>query len=324
MNILITGMTGFVGGAIGQKLKAQHRVFGLVRSEEASRKVQSQGFATVSSDLLGVQSDNLIGFDVVIHCAAYVEEWGTEKDYFETNVLGTQRLLAAAQKAAVKRFIFIGTEAAFFTGGDLVNIDESIQYPEKSPYPYCRSKAEAERSVLAANTSQFQTISLRPRFVWGPGDKSVLPAIIRMIRQNQFAWIGNGGFLTSSTYIDNLVHAVEQALTLGKGGESYFIADDGEVSMREFLTDALNTQGVVAPSRSLPKPLARVLTRIVETVWRALGIERKPPLVRFSIDMMSANCTVNTAKAKADLKYSPPISRAQGLARMVATGIAPN
>jgi nucleoside-diphosphate-sugar epimerase len=316
MNILITGMTGFVGGALAKKLRAQHKVSGLVRTEASSIKLKNQGFTTVLGDLMSVRPDSLTGCEVVIHCAAYVEEWGTENDFFETNVLGTKRLVAAAQAAGVKRFVFIGTEAAFFTGEDLVNIDESIQYPKYLPYPYSRSKAEAERIVLAANTAHFQTLSLRPRFVWGPGDKSVLPALIDMIHRNQFAWIGGGKFQISSTYIDNLVHAVEQVLTLGDGGEAFFIADDGEVDMREFLTAALHTQGVVAPSKTLPKPIARILARIVEMVWCALGIKRKPPLVRFSIDMMSANCTVNTAKAKSLLKYNPPVSRAEGLERM--------
>lgn len=236
--------------------------------------------------------------------------------------MGTQRLIAAAKTAGVRRFIFIGTEAAFFTGQDLIDIDESIQYPEYLPYPYSRSKAEAERIVLAANAPQFATLSLRPRFVWGPGDKSVLPALIDMIRRNQFAWIGSGNFKISSTYIDNLVHAVEQALTLGNGGEAYFIADDGDVNMREFLTAALKTQKVFAPSRTLPKPVARILARAVEAVWLALRLKRKPPLVRFSVDMMSANCTVNTAKARSILKYNPPVSRAEGLAQMAANGRA--
>lgn len=320
MNIFITGITGFVGGAIARKLSARHQITGLVRTEVSSMKLKSQGIPTVLGDLLSVQPKSLKGYDVVIHCAAYVEEWGTENDFFETNVLGTKQLIEAAQKAGVKRFISIGTEASFFTGRDLVNIDESILYPKNLPYPYSRSKAEAERIVLAANSDQFQTLSLRPRFVWGPGDQSVLPALIDMIRRNQFAWIGGGNFQISSTHIDNLVHAVEQALTLGSGGEAFFIADDGDVDMRDFLTAALHTLGIVAPSRTLPKPIARFLARFVEIAWHALRIKRKPPLVRFSVDMMSANCTVNTAKAKLVLKYNPPISRAQGLAQMNAIG----
>jgi hypothetical protein len=318
MKILITGATGFVGGAIAHKLQGQYEVAGLARSEASAKKLQDLGLTTVHSDLRDVQADALAGYDVVIHCAAYVEEWGTEKDFFETNVIGTERIVAAAKAAKVKRFIFIGTEAVFFTGNDLVKIDESIPYPEHTPYLYSRTKGKAEQHVLAANAAEFLTLSLRPRFVWGPGDQSVLPAIIDMIRKNRFAWIGGGQFQISSTYIDNLVHAVEQALTYGHGGKAYFIADDGEVNLRDFLTEMLRTQNIAVPSKSLPRSIARTLARLSEALWKTLHLGGKPPLVRFSIDMMSANCTINTAKAKSILKYSPPVTRTQGLARMAA------
>lgn len=316
MRILITGATGFVGGAIAQRLREEHDVSGLARSNSSVKKLNDQGIKAVADDLMSIDSCQLKGFDIVIHCAAYVEEWGPEKDFSETNVLGTEKLLTAAKKAGVKRFIFIGTEAAFFTGDDLINIDESIQYPGYLPYPYSRTKAEAEKKVLSASTDAFQTISLRPRFVWGPGDRSVLPSIINMIKANRFAWINHGDFQISSTYIDNLVHAVVQSLSYGKGGEAYFIADDGVTRLREFLTAALGTQGIVAPNKSLPKFSARLSARFVEFSWRLLRIRKKPPLVRFSIDMMSASCTVNTAKAKENLHYQPPVTREQGLMKM--------
>ena len=321
MKILITGATGFVGRAIAEKLKSKHHVAGLARSTSSAKKLEERGIVPVIGNLLDVQTAQFFGYDVVIHCAAFVEEWGTEKDFFETNVTGTERVILAAKAGGVKRFIFIGTEAAFFDGQDLLNIDESIQYPKHLPYHYSRSKAEAERKVLAATTSEFKTLSLRPRFVWGPGDQSVLPALIAMIKRNRFAWIDHGKYQISSTYIDNLVHAVEQALPYGEGGEAFFIADEGTVQLREFLTAALQTQGIKAPSKSIPKPLARGIARAVELIWNTLNIKSNPPLTRFSTDMMSAYCTVNTEKAKKILKYSPPVSREQGLERLAQSKI---
>jgi hypothetical protein len=316
MKIFVTGATGFIGGAIARRLKDQHTIGGLARSEQADKSLKDRGITPVRGDLLGVKADQLTGYDVVIHCAAYVEEWGTKKDFFETNVVGTRNLLEASRAAGVRRFIFISTEAAFFDGGDLINIDETIQYPKSTPYLYSASKAEAERLVLSAGTSDFATLSLRPRFVWGPGDQSVLPALIEMVEQCRFAWISNGAFKISSTHIDNLVHAVEQALELGQSGEAFFIADEGEVGIREFLGKLLETQGVHPPTRSISKTTARAAAWIIENAWKVLHIQSKPPLVRFSVDMLSANCTVNTSKAKQVLKYNPPVSREDGLARM--------
>lgn len=316
MKVFITGASGFIGGAIAKKLREQHEVIALARSNSSAQKVASLGATPHKCDLLKIEPKHLAGFDVVVHCAAFTEEWGSERDFYDTNVLGTIQILDAAKAAGVKRFIFIGTEAAFFDGSDLVNIDESISYPSYTPYLYSRTKGEAEKRVLAANDSNFRSISIRPRLVWGPGDQSVLPILIEMVEKNRFVWIDNGKYRTSTTHIDNLVHAIEQALVFGDGGEAYFVADDGTISMKEFLSTALAAQGVEAPQRSIPKFIARSLARVVEGFWLLACLKGKPPLVRLPIDMMSAHCTLDTTKAKRDLKYTPPISREDGLQRL--------
>lgn len=316
MKIFITGASGFVGGALAKALKDKHQVFAMARSEEAGRKIIALGVTPVFSDLNSIQSQHLSDCDAVIHCAAYAEEWGSEEQFYQANVEGTQRILAAAKAGNVKRFIFIGTEAALFHGQDMLEITETYPYATKSPYPYSRTKGRAEALVLKSNHVSFQAISLRPRMVWGPNDQSILPALIEMIKKGQFSWIGKGEYKTSTTHIFNLVHAVDLALVNGKGGESYFIANDGVVRMKEFLTRYVQTQGIKIPNRSIPKFFARLLAYLVETVWRVFKIQRKPPLVRFTIDIMSAHCTVRTEKAKRELGYQPIISTEDGLRTM--------
>lgn len=85
----------------------------------------------------------LRGMDVVVHAAAYAEEWGTRAQFWEANVDGTQKTLDAARRAGVARFVHIGTEAAVFDGHDLVNIDETREYPAVQKYLYSETKAEA-------------------------------------------------------------------------------------------------------------------------------------------------------------------------------------
>src|SRR5690606_23929780 len=106
----------------------------------------------------------------------------------------------------------------------------------KSPYPYSRTKAQAERLVRDANTADFTTIVLRPRFIWGPGDTTLLPTIETMAREGKFMWVDYGRARTSTTHIANLVHAIDLALTKGFGGEAYFILDDGVRTMREMIS----------------------------------------------------------------------------------------
>jgi nucleoside-diphosphate-sugar epimerase len=317
MQVFVTGGSGFVGGHLIEALvRHHHDVRALARSDKAADQVRHHGAAAVRGVLGSVTPEMLIGADAVIHAAAYVEEWGTRAQFWQGNVEGTRNMLEAAHSAGVRRFIHVGTEAALFAGQDLINVDESAPYPPHHRYLYSETKAEAERLVLSANAPEFATLSLRPRFVWGPRDNSVLPSILKMARAGSFAWIGGGTARTSTTHVANLVHALELALTHGEGGRAYFIADDGERTLREFLSAMAATAGVDLGSRVVPKGVARALARLVEGTWRLFGIHRQPPLTRFAAEMMSATVTVDTSRARRELGYAPVITVDDGLAAM--------
>lgn len=117
-------------------------------------------------------------------------------------------------------------------------------------------------------------------------------------------------------HINNLVHAIKLALTKGKGGHAYFVSDAETLTMKDFLSRYVGTQNVQVPPMSIPKPIARTLAWASESVWKIFRRSGRPPLVRFSIDIMSAHCTLNIAKAKADLGYWPVISIEQGFKTM--------
>lgn len=316
MKVFVTGGSGFVGGHVIERLAPHHEVLAMARSEKSAALVARYGATPVTAELDTLDASHLAGCDAVVHCAAFVEEWGTREQFWRGNVDGTTRALDAAKRAGVRRFVHIGTEAALFDGHDLVNVDERHPYPAAQRFLYSETKAEAERRVLAANAEGFTALSLRPRFVWGPRDNSVLPTILRMAREGAWAWLDGGRALTSTTHVANLAHAVELALTTGDGGESYFVADEGTRTLREFLTALAATQGVTLPGRSLPGAVARPLAAAVEGAWRALGIRKAPPMTSFAISMMSREVTVNSAKAKRALGYAPVVDVAAGLAAL--------
>ena len=316
MKVFITGGSGFVGGHAIERLAREHEVFALARSSSSEAKVRGYGATPVRGDLDTVSADLLRGMAAVVHAAAFVEEWGTRADFWSANVDGTQRMLDAARAAGVSRFIHIGTEAAVFDGRDLVHIDETYPYPAEQKYLYSETKAEAERRVLAANTPTLATLSLRPRLVWGPRDTSVLPAILQKARDGSFAWIDGGRHDTSTVYVGNLAEAIACALTRGRGGEAYFIADDGVRTYREFFTAATRAHGVTLTDKEIPRAVARTAARAVEAIWRTFNVKKTPPITRFAADMMSATVTVNTRKARDELGYRPVFTVDEGLAKM--------
>ena len=320
MQVFVTGGSGFIGGHVVEQFVAQgHRVRAMARSERSARTVADFGAEPARCELGHVGVADLEGCEAVVHCAAFVEEWGTRDQFWNINVAGTTQLLAAAREAGVERFIFVGTEAALFDGRSLVDVDETEPYPPKQRFLYSETKAEAERRVLAADALGFTTLSIRPRFVWGPRDQSVLPAILEKVEAGNWAWIDHGRVRTSTTHVANLVAAIERALVSGRGGQAYFIADDEQTTLRSFLVRLAKTRGVTLPDRNVPRWLARATAAAVETVWRSLGIQKAPPVTRFAAAMLSSSITVCTEKAERELGYQPVIRVANGLAALAAS-----
>lgn len=319
MRIFITGASGFIGGAIVRRLASTHEVWAMARSPKSAEKVASLGAKAVTCSLEDIQAAHLEGCDVVIHCAAFVEPWGTWEEFYQGNVVGTERVLLAAQTAGVKRFLHIGTEAALFRGQPMVDIDETYPYPDHSPYYYSETKKLAEKAVFAANQpGVFETLSLRPRLVWGPGDTSILPNLLEMVDRGAFRWIDGGEHATSTVYIDNLVEGVACALTRGRGGEAYFLVDAETSTMRDFLGKLLASTGRDPGDKNAPGWLVRTAAFGLEGVYKLFRIGSKPPVTRFSAAIMSVPCTIRSDKAARELGYQPIVTQAQGMAAMQA------
>lgn len=320
MKIFVTGASGFIGGAIARRLAPDHFVLAMARSDQAMRKITALGARPVACSLETISAGHLKNCDVVIHCAAFVEPWGTWEEFKEGNVEGTRKMLEAARAAGVKRFIHIGTEAALFYGQDMVDIDERYPYPEHSPFFYSESKKQAEQLVLQANEAGvFETLSLRPRLVWGPQDTSILPNLLEMVDSGRFRWIDGGRALTSSVYIDNLVEGVVCALDRGRGGEVYFITDWEVHSFKDFLGSLIRATGREPGEKNAPGWVVNLAARVLEGTYRLFRIRRKPPVTRFSAAIMTATCTIASNKAERELGYRPLVSVAEGMKQMAAT-----
>lgn len=318
MKIFITGVSGFVGGAIASALGMDHEILAMSRSRESDDRILALGAQPVHCDLERVNQGHLDGCEVLVHCAAHLGPGGAREFYWGTNVMGTDRLLHLAKRAGVRKFIHIGTEAGCFYGQHMQGIDETYPLSSKSPFYYSETKAEAERRVMAANEPErnFEALSIRPRFIWGPGDQTILPGLLDAVDKGVFRWIDHGRYYTSTTHIDNLVHGVKLAMDKGKGGEAYFITDGQDHTFKDFLTSLLESQGRVVTEKSVPGWLVRAAARIVQGIWEIFKLSSKPPITRFEASLMSRDCTIVIDKASQELGYKPLISVEQGLNAM--------
>src|SRR5689334_12900194 len=202
----VTGGSGFVGRALIERLVREGwTVRALARSERSEQAVAEAGAEAIRGDLDDVNAmrAGADGADVFHHAAAKVEDFGDPADFERVTVQGTRNALAAARDAGVPRFVHVGTEAALMAGQPLVNVDETTPLRPDSPAPYPWSKAKAEQAVRDFNGNGIETVVVRPRFVWGRGDTTLLPQIVEMVRSGKWAWIGGGHQLTATTHIDN-------------------------------------------------------------------------------------------------------------------------
>lgn len=314
MRIFVTGASGFVGGAAARKFVSDgHDVRAMSRSEKSDAVIAALGATPVRCDLENLKAGDIGDAEAVLHCAAFVEQWGPKDAWRRFNVEGTAHTLAAAKAAGAQRFIHISTESVLWRGQHLRDVDETYPLALNSPYPYSWTKARAEMLVRAATAPDFTTIILRPRFIWGPGDTTLLPTLRKMAAGGQWMWIGGGRARTSTTHIANLVRAIELALSKGRGGEAYFVLDDGVRTMKQMISGIAATENIVLPEKEMPVWLGDLFGRACEAIWGLFGLQEEPPLTRFSAMIMSRECVLKDDKARAELGYAPVISVADGL-----------
>jgi nucleoside-diphosphate-sugar epimerase len=319
VQVFVTGGSGYVGRNLIEALIARgDTVRALARSATAAEAVRRRGATAVRGDILDEDAmrEAMRGCDVVVHAAALVGGPRDESLWFRTNVGGTDAVLRAAGRAGVPRLVHVSTEAVLADGRALRDADETHPYPEQHIRPYGVTKALAEQRVVAANNDHFATVVVRPRFVWGRDDSSLLPRFVAAARRRQLVWFDGGRYRTSTTHVANAATGLIAAAERGRGGEIYFVTDGEPVVFREFITAMLATQGVRAPSRSAPLAVVRAAASL-SVGWASLRRARDEPLLTpGALALVGQEMTVSDAKARRELGYRPVVSVEEGLAEL--------
>ena len=315
----VTGASGFIGGSLTRRIVDDGwTVRALARTQASTDAVTQAGAEPVRGDLSDVDALRLgaRGCDVAFHAAAHVKDWDSREEFVRVNVDGTRNVIEACRREGVRRLVFVGTEAALLTGKPLVEVNEDAPLQVESPSPYCATKAMAERAVLEANGDGLETVVVRLRAVWGPGDRTILPAFVEAVRRGRFAWIGGGRHHTSTTHVQNAVEGLVLGATAGRPGGIYFVTDRERSVFREFIEGLLATQGVAAPNRSIPVWMANASAVAAEAVWLTFRLRGAPPLTRTTLWLTSLECTIDISRAEKELGYRPRKSVAEGMAEL--------
>jgi nucleoside-diphosphate-sugar epimerase len=324
VNALVTGGGGFLGGAVVRRLIARgDRVRSL--SRDRHRALDALGVEQHQGDVADAVavSAAVAGCDVVLHVAAKAGLWGRYLDYHRANVGGTENVVAACCKHDVRRLVYTSSPSVIFDGRDMEGVDESVPYPAHYDAPYPKTKAIAERLVLAANGPDLATVALRPHLIWGPGDNHLVPRILARGRAGRLRRIGHGDNKIDATYIDNAADAhLLAADRLAPGspiaGKTYFIANGEPTPMWDLVNRILAAAGVAPVTRSVPVWAAVNAGRLFEVVYWLLGRSDEPPMTRLLARELATSHWFDLTAARRDLGYAPGVTTAEGLERLAA------
>jgi nucleoside-diphosphate-sugar epimerase len=252
---------------------------------------------------------------IIVHCAAKVGDWGPVEDYRDVNVRGLDTLLTAAEAGgSLKRFIHISS-LGVYPARDHFGTDESEPISTAGIDGYTLTKVEAELLVREhIQKYQLPATILRPGFIYGPRDRTVLPRIFEKLKSRKFAFLGSGENLMNNTFVGNLVDAVFLALERDESlGQCFNIADGRLVTKLEFINTIAEQAGYAVPTKHVPLPVAKVLAKAMEGTWKLLGKKQAPLLSSARIKFLGLNLDYSIAKARRELGYDPKMDFQEGM-----------
>lgn len=321
---LITGATGFVGSHVAEALVGRGDVVrAIVRDGSDTARLEKLGATVVRGDLTDADAlkQAVEGVEVVIHCAAKVGDWGHVDEYRKVNVEGLRHLLDAVLRQPLARFVHVST-LGVYEARHHYGTDETEPLPASHIDGYTQSKVEAERLALQYHRKQGVPVTvLRPGFIYGPRDRSVLPRLVARLREGSVIYIARGRYALNTTYVGNLVDAILLAVDSPAAVGEVFNVTDGEfVSKRRFFEAVADGVGVRRPRSFPPVPvwLARAIANWRESVFRRKNKPHPPRATQAQFKFAGLNLDFSIAKARTKLGYTPRVSFDEGMKKAVA------
>jgi nucleoside-diphosphate-sugar epimerase len=266
---LVTGAGGFVGRVLCRCLYGTGHVRALLR-----RASEGPWHEAVLADLeMDSPLDEAVsGVDTVFHLAGKAHDLGRlagdAGSYDRLNVEGTARLLRAAGRAGVARFVFLSSVKAMGEGGNSRLSEETAADPQSL---YGRSKRGAEVRVLEDTRIPHRSV-LRSTLVYGSGAKGNLARMIRAMERRWFPSIPQTHNRRSMVHVDDLVHALLLAAEKTEANGRVFIVSDGrDYSTRELYEWICEAMHRRVPPWTVPVTSLRVLARLGDGFAHVLG-----------------------------------------------------
>lgn len=306
--VLVTGASGFVGGALLRELVQR----GYATTAASRHDLDlPQGIRQVRVGGLGPATEwrsALEGCSVVVHCAARVHVMRDNAAdplhaFREANVAGSASLARQAHAAGVRRFVFV---SSIKVNGESTSpgrpFTAAMAPAPQDPYGVSKSEAEAGLQTIACETGM-ELVIVRSPLVYGPGVKANFLSMTRWLERGlPLPFGGITGNRRSFVGLDNLIDLLIRCVDHPAARNEIFLAGDGEdLSTAELLRRTANALGVRARLLPIPAALLKLGASMVgrPDLWQRLG----------------GSLQVDISRAAELLGWRPPVTVDEGLAR---------
>ncbi|MCU0900511.1 MAG: NAD(P)-dependent oxidoreductase [Cypionkella sp.] len=314
MAVLVTGASGFLGGALVRQLRAEGQAV-LATGRDPARSAAVGALALDLADPAAVerltQAALRARVSQIVHCAALTAPWGPALAFRRSNVEATRTVLEVGRRLGSVRMVFISTPSVYFRFADQVALTEA----EPLPPPvnaYAATKSQAEAMALAAGA-----VVLRPRGIYGAGDRALLPRLVRAMRAGPLPLLRGGRAATDLTHVEDVIAAIRAALASGAAGV-FNISGGVALGLRDVVEAVAARSGADLRWRSMPVPVAMAAARMME--WHGALVGREPRVTRYGLGLFAYTQTLDISAARREFGWQPQIGFAEGLRRSFAEG----
>lgn len=320
---LVTGASGFLGGALAERLaKTEGSVRVLLRNQgQAERFRDLPGTFEVQHGDLGnltALTKAVAGVSRIYHCAAASTDWADWETYESANVDGVQNLVDAAVGIdGLERFVHVSTTDVY--GYPKQVGDESSSMLDVG-LPYNQTKIRSEEIVRQAEREHGLPLTvLRPATIYGPGSNDFAAEILVQLKQRSMPLIAGGHTSPGLLYIDNAVSAmINAAGSEATLGGVYNLRDETTESWKEYLNAFAAHGDLPRPWLRLPYRFAWGMGATLEQVHTRLKIKSKPLLTRHAVQILARPADFAIDRAKADFGFGSEVGFDDAVAATVA------
>ncbi|KAA0006078.1 MAG: NAD(P)-dependent oxidoreductase [Thermoplasmata archaeon] len=294
MKVLVTGGNGFIGSYLVKELE-EHGYDVKIFCRSCKGKNVINGDIRNEKSILKATK----GIDAVFHNAALAMDWGKKRDFYETNVKGTENVVKACIENGIERLIYTGSAGVYGFPNSMKPITE--ESPKKPLNAYQKSKWLGEKVIEEYKKHGIKASIIRPPLVLGAGSKAA-QILLSSIENGTFSYIGDGESYITVTHPKDVAKCLRLALEKDDEGNAFNVASFS-CRIKDMVEKIAESMNIEKPKKHVSYSIAYIAAVFSEML--GILLNKEPKITRFRVKSMGTNRIISYEKAKKMLGYKP-------------------